>query len=56
MTSIEQLKNDGWGNCPVPSCGYFFRKSTLQLCPACKHPHAVPPSYNQPDYESPSLG
>ena len=53
MTNIDALKADGWGNCP--KCGYFFRKSKLDLCPACKHPHALPVSYDQPAYESPSL-
>lgn len=52
--SIDTLRADGWGNCP--QCGYFYKQSVLQLCPACRHDHRQPITYNQPNYESPSLG
>jgi hypothetical protein len=33
VTHPEQLRSEGWSNCPVPTCGYFFKTSTLQLSP-----------------------
>ncbi len=52
---IAQLKADGWGNCPVKACGYFYRKTKLDICPACRHPWAQPPSFQQPPYETPGF-
>jgi rubrerythrin len=53
MTTIEQLKSDGWDNCN--DCGYFYSKQKLTHCPMCRHPRNEPKSYTQPGYESPSL-
>ena len=53
MKTLEQLKDEGWKNCPA--CGYYYNHKILELCPACRHSHSVPVSYNQPAYESPTL-
>ena len=56
MTSIEQLRAEGWGNCANTECGYFYRKKTLSHCPACRLHKEALPTFRQPDYESPTLG
>ena len=50
----EQLRKDGWDNCA--SCGYFYKKTALSHCPACRTHRDATPTFRQPDYESPSLG
>lgn len=53
--TITKLKEDGWGNCNKRTCGYFFKKSVLEFCPACHHPRHEPDTYTQPAYEPPTL-
>lgn len=53
--NIEQLRQEGWGNCANAECGYFYKKSTITHCPACRLHKDALPTYRQPDYESPSL-
>lgn len=55
MTSIDQLRTDGWGNCQNAECGYFFKKTALTHCPACRTHRDAIPTFNQPAYEPPSL-
>ena len=30
----QQLRSEGWGNCPVPTCGYFFKSRPCSYAPA----------------------
>jgi uncharacterized paraquat-inducible protein A len=53
MTDIARLKSEGWGNCP--NCDWFYRQKDRPECPMCRHPHALPKSYQQPPYENPTL-
>jgi rubrerythrin len=51
--NIQQLKAEGWGNCP--RCGYFYKQTTLSHCPMCRHPWRLLVPFTQPDYEPPTL-
>jgi hypothetical protein len=54
MTDLPNPQ-EGWANCPDRKCGYFYKQTILDRCPACRHKWRVPVSYQQPDYEPPSL-
>jgi hypothetical protein len=49
----EQLRKEGWGNCP--GCGYFYAQQKLPQCPMCRVSWRAGPVYNQPPWESPTL-
>ena len=53
--NVEKLKHDGWGNCPVTKCGYFYKQRVIEECPVCRHPWRSRVGYTQPPYEPPSL-
>lgn len=53
--NIKALRANGWNNCPATLCGFFYKQSKLDRCPACRHEWRKKPGYTQPPYEPPSL-
>jgi hypothetical protein len=49
----EQLRKEGWGNCP--KCGYFYNQRELANCSMCRHAWRLLVPYEQPAYEHPGL-
>lgn len=53
IVTLERLKSKEWANCK--KCDWFYKTSVLDMCPMCHHEWRKYLSYEQPQYESPSL-